>query len=154
MYSSKNHSICEEGQIDLSKSKYGIITSPSYPKWQQNTKCFTKLTAPVNKHIRVYITDLNTESADENNECTSGHLSLLSSGTEIKYCGDKTPNGEYVFLSCSNDLEIYYRSSAILSTTYRGFNLYYEVIDDRNVLCPNVTAPQRTTRSASRVNVG
>ena len=126
MYSSQNHSICEEEQIDLSNSQYGVITSPKYPKWTANVKCGIKLSSDSSKTIRVFISDLNTEVADEQGSCRLGSLTLTSGNIMKRYCGDKTEFGEYVFLSCDNNLVINYTSSSILSTTNRGFNLYYE----------------------------
>ena len=126
MYSSKNHSICSESEINIAESQYGIITSPNYPKWTPNTKCSIKLIGPKDNTIRVYISDLNTEKAYEESKCRLGHLTLISGSNSKEFCGDKLNNGDYIFLSCSNSLEVSYSSSGVLSMTYRGFNLYYE----------------------------
>lgn len=126
VYSSKNNSICEEEQVNLIVSQYGVITSPHYPKWTTNARCGILLTAPESSTIRVYISDLNTEAANDEGRCERGSLTLRSGTSFIHYCGDKTPSGEYVFLSCDNTLVINYTSSSIASTTNRGFNLYYE----------------------------
>lgn len=120
--------MCKEDEIELSTYQYGIVTSPNYPQWTPNTNCMLRLKGPNDKTIRVYITDLNTEMQDSTNAgtCRLGYLTLKS-GTDSKtYCGDKLQNGDYVFLSCTNTIEIIYASSSIVSTAYRGFNLYYE----------------------------
>ena len=124
--SSKNHSICNEETVSLSSNAYGIITSPNYPKWTPNSRCTIILNVPENKIVRAYITDLNTEIADEQGRCRSGHLTLFSGTSFKQYCGDKTDSGEYIYLSCNSTLEISYTSSAIISSVYRGFSLYYE----------------------------
>jgi hypothetical protein len=58
--------------------------------------------------------------------CKLSHLILFSGLTGKQYCGDKSQEGDYVFISCNSTLNIDYQSSSILSTIYRGFNLYYE----------------------------
>ena len=64
--------------------------------------------------------------SDEQGRCRLGHLTLVSGSNGKQYCGDKSQSGDYIFLSCNSTLEIYYQASSIASTTYRGFNLYYE----------------------------
>jgi hypothetical protein len=56
--------------IDLSQStkKYGVLTSPNYPLSPQNLECKTKIYASNGKILRVYLTDLNTEFADPEDE--------------------------------------------------------------------------------------
>ncbi len=119
----------------------------------------------------MFISDLSTEAPDEEGFCGLGYLELTS-GTIIKrYCGDKTEFGEYIFLSCNNNLVINYTSSAIVSTTKRGFNLYYEgnktrgfknfnyilwnlVIDNQGVVCPIINDTfTKTTRPTREMQV-
>ena len=118
MYSQKNHSICTENEIDATQFQYGIITSPNYPKWTPNIRCSIKLIASIGKIIRVYITDLNTEKANQEAKCGLGQLTLVSGGNSKEYCGDKSNNGDYQFLSCLNSLEILYSSTGILVKYY------------------------------------
>ena len=148
LYSSKNHTVCNnDQQIQLSNKEYGVMTSPNYPNWTPNIECRTRLVAPADKLIRVYINDLNIENDEgESSGCRVGHLGLAANGVETRYCGDKSLSGSYVFLSCSNSLSVTYKSSAIISSQYRGFNLYYEVIDNQNIQCSNVTEGERSTR--------
>ena len=58
--------------------------------------------------------------------CLKSYLRLLSSGSEIVYCGDKPKNGNFQFQSSSNELTILYKTSSTFDGQYRGFNLYFE----------------------------
>ncbi len=64
--SSKNFSICSGSDIDGSIEKYGILTSPNYPKWQASLNCKRRITAATNKVIRVYITEMNIDAPATN----------------------------------------------------------------------------------------
>ena len=67
--------------------------------------------------------------------CDNGYLQLSGDCEQVKqYCGDKSSGGSYVYLSCSNKLEISYRSGINQEDGYRGFNLYYEFTPNGKLL--------------------
>ena len=112
--------------IDGTKATYGVITSTNYPQWIPNERCRLVINGASDKVIRVYVSDLSTEEAEENGDCDKSSLSFYSGNIATRYCGDKKENGNYVFISCSNSLEILWHSSSIASAPFRGFNIYYE----------------------------
>ena len=52
----------------MTNTSYGVITSPNYPTFTPNTNCVKKIVVPSNSYIRVYVTDLNIERAENNGE--------------------------------------------------------------------------------------
>ena len=62
--SSTNFTICDNTPVN---SKFGIITSVNYPQWQGGQSCSRSISVPANNIIRVYITDISIEAANQNN---------------------------------------------------------------------------------------
>ena len=136
--------MCNTTTIDASKKPFGVITSPNYPQWIPNQSCRVIINTPTaDKVIRVYISDISVEPAEVNGLCEKSFLAFYSGNVETKYCGNRRENGDYVYISCSNSLEILWRSSSIVSSPLRGFNIYYEIVDKLNIKCPNVTLTTR-----------
>ena len=136
--------MCNNDIIDGSKKPFGVITSPNYPQWIPNQSCRVIINTPTAvKVIRVYISDISVEPAEVNGLCEKSFLAFYSGNVETKYCGNRRENGDYVYISCSNSLEILWRSSSIVSSPLRGFNIYYEIVDKLNIKCPNVTLTTR-----------
>lgn len=56
----------------------------------------------------------------------AGYIKLNSECGSVTYCGEKSTNNDYIFVTCSNSLEVTYLSSQSSNNDFRGFNLYYE----------------------------
>ena len=148
MYSSNNASMCDSNAttIDASRKSFGVITSPNYPRWIPNQSCRVIISTPLDdKVIRIYISDISSEPAEDNGRCEKSFLAFYSGNVETSYCGNRKENGDYVYISCSNSLEIVWRSSPLVSSPLRGFNIYYEIVDKLNIQCPNITRTTRVT---------
>ena len=64
--SSKNNSICDGVTIDGSVSKYGLLTSPNYPKWLASQNCASKINAPAGKVVRFHVNDIAMDDVTNN----------------------------------------------------------------------------------------
>ena len=148
--------MCDNNEaIDGSQKPFGVITSPNYPQWIPNKNCRVTINAPTDKVIRVYISDISTEPEELNESCEKSRLTFYSGSIETTYCGDKKENGgDYDFVSCTNRLDILWRSSSLVSSPLRGFNVYYELIDKLNIIqCPNATRPTRITPTTYAISI-
>lgn len=65
----KNASVCDTtSDVNLTATGYGVMTSPNYPVWEANKNCARKINVPVNRVVRLYVTDIYNEGADINGE--------------------------------------------------------------------------------------
>ena len=125
------YNICQNDTAIATSS--GIIRSPGYPAPFQTTKteCFLTLTAPQDKTIRLWLTDLYIGSTSLN--CARDHVIVVDDIQIYRQCGLKRYAYPYL---CSSSIVIQYKANTS-STIYRGMRMYFEFADrSSNDGCP------------------
>jgi len=117
------YNICQNDTVFTSSN--GIIRSPNHPSPFQVTKneCILTLTAPQDKQISLWLTDLYVGSTLST--CTRDHVIVVDDIQSFRFCAKK--RFAYPYL-CSSSIIIQYRANTSLSI-YRGMRMYYEFTD-------------------------
>jgi hypothetical protein len=124
--------LCNSPNIDAISNPYGVMTSPNYPYFTANLNCVSRITAPSNKVIRIYVSDILLEEPEQGSDgsfsCTKSYVQFQNSDSDdgIKFCGQRGTTGTYTFTSCGNSVIIKYVSSPASSLPFRGANIFYE----------------------------
>lgn len=121
--------------IEFITSESGIIQS-FYPVVEANLACEKVITVTKGKSINIWILDLKIGARDSDGNCQGAYVKITDSTGEYILCGTE----KIVFHNkfCSSTIFIKYLSSFPVSSSDRGFKLYYETFDSSIVTgCPN-----------------
>lgn len=118
--------ICSTSITGTIVTNSGIMTSPQYPSLNGVRRCSKTLEALPGKLWMIFITDLSLESATNSGTCDSSSFSIFDGSEKTSYCGSQPPG--LVRISCSNIVQFEFMSTHT-AIGYRGFRVYYEVID-------------------------
>lgn len=108
------------------------MTSTNYPYFTANLNCVSRIKAPSNKVIRIYVSDILLEEQEQGTDgsfqCTKSYIQFRNSDNDegVKFCGQRDTTGAYTFTSCGNSVIINYVSSSASSLPFRGANIFYE----------------------------
>jgi hypothetical protein len=150
---SLEYNICQNSTPIVTNQ--GVIRSPGYPTQFQTTpgECVRVITAPNNKTIRLWLTDLYIGSVPISaTPCSKDYLIVVDSAEAIAQCGRKRFMYPYL---CSSTILIQYLT-VTSNAIYKGMRMYFEFIDrPANDGCSSsgiTVTPFHETTSMSTVN--
>ncbi|CAF0748416.1 unnamed protein product [Brachionus calyciflorus] len=136
--------VCDTQVVNGDMSPNGLLFSKSYPNFSPNSNCVTKLqsSAP-NKAFKIYITDIYLED-----DCSKSYIQINDYKSPVAtFCSSIDQRNTYTFTSCSNNIDISYRTSNQQNTDFRGFRAYYELVDLPTTCQNSLTTITSTTQA-------
>lgn len=130
--------ICSTNTIQSDK---GIIVSPGYPVATANSDCGVTIDVEQGKSINVWVLDIGLSPRNSEQKCTKDYLEIIDITDPInKICSFERES--YYDTFCSNRIYINYKTGSSVSSSSKGFKLYYEKFDTASLNCP--TGPNTT----------